>query len=372
MNNSKTLLSRTLTYLESLVGSDTQNPPRRVDSSSPIFCFLKENLPEFDFKIYDAGDGCIALLAVRGNPKLLFNFHIDTVPIADGWQSNPFILKVRDNKAYGLGACDIKGASACMLTAANATNSDLALLFSSDEEFGSSAAIKHFLSFKHNFESVIVAEPTNGGAVCAHRGIESATITFQGKSGHASSLDALKFNAIHHASKWISNSIDWIAAQAFQFENLKGLPFNAGKINGGIKANMVASECEVSFGFRPLPGTNVEALINQLKIAAPNDAEVTIKSSFSGPALPATHSLFDEEVRKAKALINSLNLPLAEPVNFWTEASLFSRSGLTSIVYGPGDINQAHTANEWVELKQLEEVTNQYIEIIENTGQKNG
>ncbi|MDQ7050386.1 MAG: acetylornithine deacetylase [Enterobacterales bacterium] len=350
-------------HLKQLVAFDTQNPPREFHACSPIIEYLKANLTGFHFDIIDAGDGCLALLAVRGQPDILFNFHIDTVPVAKGWSSDPFELIEQGDRLVGLGACDIKGASACMLVAANQTQGDLALLFSTDEEAGTSLAVKAFLKTCHGFKKVIVSEPTKAAAVVAHRGIQTAVAYFNGISGHASEARALKDNAIHKAGHWIAKVTEWIEQQSDQVENLSGVPFNIGTIEGGIKANMIASDCQTKFGFRPLPGQSSSLLLELFSDLA---GGAKIEAGFFGPSLPAANQDFQSAMQTAKDFALNCGLPLGPAVNFWTEASLFSEAGLTALVYGPGDIAQAHTANEWVAIEQLEQVLNNYITIIEN------
>ena len=357
-------------HLRELVSFDTQNPPRRIDQNSDIFKYLSDNLQGFQLSFIDAGDGCLSLFAVRGKPDLLFNFHIDTVPIADGWDSHPHQLIQQDGKLVGLGACDIKGASACMLSAVNQTNGDIALLFSSDEEHGSSEAIKKFLTTAHGFKKVIVAEPTMAKSVGAHRGIQTATAYFTGIPGHASEARAFTDNAIHKAGKWIDNTLSWVSQQNQKVENLSGLPFNIGTINGGVKANMIASDCELKFGFRPLPGQDSQLILQSLEGLANKEGseissnDIEIKAGFFGPCLPAANQNFEMSTLNAEQLTNELGLEKGDAVNFWTEASLFSQAGLTALVYGPGNIAQAHTANEWVEIIQLQKVEKTYIQYL--------
>jgi len=355
-------------HLQSLVSFDTQNPPRKINSESELFIYLKESLSGFDFRIIDAGDGCLSLLAARGKPELLFNFHIDTVPIADGWKSDPFKLEQSQDALIGLGACDIKGAAACMLSAVNKTQGGVALLFSSDEEHGSSQAIKKFLTIEHGFKKVVVAEPTSAKAVLAHRGIQTATISFSGKPGHASDARALNDNAIHKAGKWIASATKWISEQSDSIDNLVGIPFNIGTIEGGIKVNMIASQCKLKFGFRSLPGqssADVLSCLEKIKVEGLNPSDIKLDAGFFGPCLPAANQEVKQAMNAAYEFSNELNIELGEAVNFWTEASLFSQAGLTALVFGPGDIAQAHTANEWVDIEQLKKVEQSYINILE-------
>lgn len=359
--------TKTFQHLESLVGFDTRNPPRNINHESPIFSYLESHLPGFSFETIDAGDGCLSLLAKRGKPELLFNFHIDTVPIADGWQSDPFKLIQQEDKLIALGACDIKGAAACMLSAVGQSDGDVALLFSSDEEHGSSQAVKKFLTTAHGFNQVIVAEPTKVKAVVAHRGIQTAVAEFSGKPGHASEARALFDNAIHKSGEWMAAAIQWVKEQKEQVENLTGLPFNIGTIEGGIKANMIASKCELKFGFRPLPGQDSSLVLETLRQLADEKTVVKILPGFFGPCLPAANQPFEAAMENAKEFALGLGIEIGEAVNFWTEASLFSQAGLTAFVFGPGDIAQAHTANEWVEITQLQKVEETYIHLLKKS-----
>ena len=112
--------------------------------------------------------------------------HLDTVPDSPHWSASPFELRVGDDRATGLGACDIKGAAAAMLAVAQAGEGDCAFLFSTDEEANDARCVPAFVKQPHDYEAVIVAEPTRGEAVLAHRGINSVRMRFAGRAGHAS------------------------------------------------------------------------------------------------------------------------------------------------------------------------------------------
>ena len=137
----------------------------------------------------------ISLLAVRGAPRTVFNFHLDTVPVAEGWSRDPLTLAIDRERATGLGACDIKGALAAMLAAASHTQADLAILVTSDEEAGNSCCVREFLAQEPAFDSAIVAEPTRCRAVLSHRGILSGSAVFTGITGHASGEGARMLNS---------------------------------------------------------------------------------------------------------------------------------------------------------------------------------
>lgn len=382
------LLDATLDHLRALVGFDTRNPPRAIDTGG-IFDYLRAQLPGFAVTVTDFGAGAVSLHAVRGTPRYLFNVHLDTVPDSPAWTADPHTLRVTDKHAIGLGACDIKGAAAALLAVANASDGDMALLFSTDEEANDPRCIAGFLRAfpplpsgegrgegtgeagrsgepepspptplpkgEGCYQAVIVAEPTKGEVVLAHRGIQSVLMRFAGHAGHASGEQKAGDSALHQAVRWGDAALDFVAAQSHErFGGLTGLRFNIGRIEGGIKANMIAPTAEVRFGMRPLPTMHPDTLLQQLRaLAEPEPAH--FEETFRGPSLPAGDTAGAEERRlAARDIADELELPVGNAVDFWTEAALFSAAGHLAFVYGPGDIAQAHSADEWVELDQLQ------------------
>ncbi len=347
------LLPRVLEHLGKLVSFDTRNPPRRIGTG--IFDYIRAQLPDFRCTLQDHGDGALSLLAVRGRPTRVFNVHLDTVPSSPQWSADPLTLRVAGNRAVGLGACDIKGAAAGLVAAANATSGDAAFLFSSDEEANDPRCIEAFLGAAHGYAEAIVAEPTRCEAVIAHRGISSVLLRFKGEAGHASGAGALEASALHQAMRWGSRALDMVEGESHRrFGGLTGLRFNIGKVEGGIKANVIAPDTEVRFGFRPLPSQDIDELHLRFGACAAAGVLERYEETFRGPPLPAGDVATAEEHRLlARDLADELQLPIGNAVDFWTEASLFSRAGMTAIVYGPGDIAQAHAADEWVSLRQL-------------------
>ncbi|MFD0738564.1 acetylornithine deacetylase [Lysobacter koreensis] len=360
------MLDSVLSHLEALVSFDTRNPPREIGTGG-VFDYLRAQLPGFRIDVVDHGEGAVSMLAVRGNPTRVFNVHMDTVPSSPAWSADPLTLRVTADRAIGLGACDIKGAAAGLLAAAATTRSDAAFLFSTDEEANDARCIAAFLGREHGFSEAIVAEPTMCEAVLAHRGISSVLMTFRGSAGHASGANAMQASALHQAMRWGSRALDFVDSQSHQrFGGLTGLRFNIGKIEGGIKANMIAPSAEVRFGFRPLPSMSIDALHEHLGTLAEAGAVDRYEETFRGPSLPAGGVAAAEERRlEARDLADALELPIGNAVDFWTEASLFSAAGMTALVYGPGDIAQAHTADEWVALEQLERAALTYQRLLD-------
>jgi acetylornithine deacetylase len=364
------VLDTVLRHLEALVSFDTRNPPRHIGTGG-IFDYIRAQLPGFACTLTDHGDGAVSLLAVRGAPKRVFNVHLDTVPSSEAWSADPLRLRVDGERAVGLGACDIKGAAAALIAAANATPGDAAFLFTTDEEANDARCIDAFLRSTHGFSEAIIAEPTRCEAVLAHRGISSVLLRFHGQAGHASGAGALQASALHQAMRWGSRALDFVESQSHQrFGGLTGLRFNIGRVEGGIKANVIAPSAEVRFGFRPLPSQDIDELHATFGACAEAGALERYEETFRGPSLPAGDIATAEEQRlAARDLADELGLPIGNAVDFWTEASLFSRAGLTAFVYGPGDIAQAHTADEWVALDQLHRYTASIVRILQGAAQ---
>lgn len=367
----KTTRDRLLRHLQALVACDTRNPPRAGQGIDALFAHVRASLPSgFDVVERDLGDGCRWLHARRvvagSDPRDVpcVNVHIDTVPKEEGWSRDPFALDVitieGEARAVGLGACDIKGAVAAFLVAAEDTSGPAELLLTSDEEAGSSKCVRTFCA-EHDVQGrlMLVAEPTQGRAVCAHRGIGTGVVTFNGVAGHASQQRALTDSAVAEAVRFCAAALDVAAADDNRIR------LNLGRIEGGTKANMIASSCLLRFGVRPPPEHMPEVVLERLQ-ALLQPGRATFERGFLAPALPAPFGTRTVEEARARSRARAAALGLApgEDVDFFTEAAFFSAAGADAVVFGPGDIAQAHTADEWVRVSELEDVARAYAAII--------
>jgi acetylornithine deacetylase len=344
-------LNLILNHLQFLVQQDTTNPPRLISKNDPLFTHLSAHFIQegFEVRIQDYGLGRVAFWAQRGHPQILFNVHLDTVPIEGEWTHDPLDCTVSSGKVYGRGVCDIKGAAACLMALAEETQSDMAVLFTTDEEGTNSCCVNSFLdeSDLTHIHQVIVAEPTKCKAVANHRGYVSAQGVFKGDNGHSSSSNALFGNAIHRMTLWLFQALDEAKSHCND-HNPSGICFNTGVCHGGTKNNMIASDCSLSFSFRAPSGVSSHSLYNSLTQSLHSD-HAEWKLNFLGPSLPENLS----QSESIESFCQKHLLETSESVDFWTEASLFSQKGLPAIVLGPGDIEQAHTVDEWVSLEQL-------------------
>lgn len=355
-----------LDHLTALVAFDTRNPPRRIDGDSAIFGYCSEAVGDgFEVCIQDHGDGHVSWYARRGKPKVLFNVHLDTVPAGDAWTSDPHQLRLSDGRAYGLGACDIKGAAAVLLALAETGPENLAMLFTSDEEGAGGCCVANFLNSgaTEPFDQVIVAEPTSCRAVLAHRGFLSVKTRFRGTPGHSSESRALSENANHRMARWAAKALE-VGERRKKGPGDPGSCLNIGIVDGGTKSNVIAGHAFVHWSARLKPGDSNDGFLEEIRACADGDAEVEWEVPFKGEPLPAA----GENDESAGTFCTRHGLPVGDPVNFWTEASLFSAAGLPSIVLGPGDIAQAHVNDEWVTPQQLETAYELYGRVVKGDG----
>jgi acetylornithine deacetylase len=352
-------LDGVLGHLERLVAFDTQNPPRSLDAASPIFDWIADVLgPAFDIELTDHGKGRVSMLAARGEPSLLFNVHLDTVPVIEGSRFPPLELTRDGERIYGRGSCDIKGAAACLLEIARHSDKPMALLFTTDEEGASGCCVAEFVKTTRSreFSQVVVAEPTDCQAVTTHRGYLSVKGEFAGRSGHSSDPRALADNALHKLSAWVAAAV----VEAAEMEGTGRRPcFNVGEVHGGIKSNIIADRANIHWSARLAPGDSNPAFLKTMT-ALDHGESAQWHVPFSGPPLP-TGGL---DTSESEAFVEQHGLKAGPAVDFWTEASLFAQSGLSAIVLGPGNIAQAHVMDEWVSIEQLQRALDIYSQLV--------
>lgn len=359
------MINKILKHLDFLIQQDTQNPPRKIHQEDVLFVQLTKHFESngFAVELTDLSDGHVIFYARKGNPDFLFNVHLDTVPVTastiDDWQQDPFKLSIVGDKAYGRGSCDIKGAAACLMTIAEDCD-DLALVFTTDEEGANGCCVQSFIDNNDlsQYKQVIIAEPTNSQAVVSHRGYLSSQVEFKGVCGHSSMAIALKENAIHKSNAWLSKALNYANKHVSQ-NNPAGLCFNVGVIKGGEKNNMIAETVNLNFSSRVPSGLSSKQVFEELK-QLDGDTNSSWNASMMAPPLPAD----GQNDIKSLDFCENHAIKVAETVDFWTEAALFSQAGFPAIVLGPGDIKQAHTIDEWVTVSQLKKTYQIYVEVI--------
>ena len=298
--------------------------------------------------------------------------HTDVVPVdRQEWQSDPFTLTRRGDRLYGRGTADMKSFLALALAAAPLFRDGarpVHLAFSYDEEvgcIGAPAMIREIAAHVPRVAAVVVGEPTNMEVVSAHKAISTWIITVTGHEAH-SSLTHLGVSA-NMAAIRLMHSLSQLAERLRQEAPPSAAPFmpphatlTIGQINGGTAVNILARECVFAFDLRCPPGLEPDQLIAPfLREAAELDAE--LKQRFPECGVSAVRrsgapALAPEADGDAEPLVRRLagdNGP-ARAASYAAEAGQFQQAGFSTVICGPGSIEQAHQPDEFIELTQIE------------------
>jgi len=294
------------------------------------------------------------VMARWGAPKILLNVHIDTVPSGEGWTSDPHKLKREGERIIGLGTSDIKGAAACILAAIEDTApKDVAIVFSGDEEHGSEimpAIIErgHYGGAK----MAIVCEPTCCQVGQRHRGMLALSAEFTGRGGHSSLADVTK-RPLLEASRLAAAFGDY-GDEHLEFGDApyKGLCLNIGDIENDGSYNVIPTRSKLWVSMRPPPGDSVSARREALLAIAAD-----IKPKAEMDVIVALEPFATKDIAAFESIYKTT--PVID-LQFWTEAALLSEAGLNVVVYGPGDVEQAHKPNEYVTESHLMTATTVY------------
>jgi acetylornithine deacetylase len=353
--------------LAELVAFDTQNPSGDERSMVQWLANQLETLGAARVEAFAAGAHHGVYAVFGASPSLLLNAHVDTVPANTGFTSRPHDLVLRGSRLQGLGAADTKGAIACILAALETCRKagrpirDVGVLFSGDEELGG-LVMRDFLDSgrARGLTHAIVCEPTECRIGVRHRGIAAATATARSPGGHSSRADHLPAPIVATARAAVALHA-W--GQRYRGQGppgYEGLCVNVAAIDGGVAFNVVPTHAVLTLSFRPWPGADVHALLEEAKAeasaaAAPDALEWEV--TFANPPLAT---------RDAAAFARWLPGPVGDPIDlqFWTEAALLSSAGIDAVVFGPGGIAQAHAPDEYVEIAQLVGAYEAFLRIV--------
>lgn len=323
---------------------------------------------------HDESRGKANLFATIGQGKpggVVLSGHTDTVPWdGQAWTVDPLGGELKDGRLYGRGSADMKGWIGLVVAQAAAwQQADLPhaihFAFSYDEEVGGFGAMNLIADLKEAGIApriCIIGEPTEMVPAIAHKGVHRWRCCVRGKAAH-SSLTPFAVNSIEAAARLVGH----ITALADELRDTEprqagfDVPYTTAAVcrfEGGIADNVVPEECRFHYEFRDLPGADASALQQRVRAYAatlePAMKAVEPSAGFSFESfasMPAFRAKLEEPaVQLALRLADSQRTTL---VAFGTEAGLFQRAGMSTVVCGPGSIQQAHQADEFVSLAQL-------------------
>ncbi len=358
--------------LARLVGFDTTS----AKSNLHLIAFVEAYLGEHGIasERVPNEDGTKSSLFATIGPKdgggIGLSGHTDVVPVeGQNWHTDPFTLTGRDGRLYGRGACDMKAFVACMLAIvptlmARPLKTPVHLIFSYDEEVGCTGVRPLIAELGRSLpkpRAVIVGEPTSMQVVDAHKGIHGFRTEVTGREAH-SSMPQLGVNAVSYAAELVVELTRLANEMRTRKDGPRFTPpfttVHAGPIHGGVVRNIVPRHCTLLWEFRAVPATDpaeitqrfdafAQSLLPAMRAVAPETGIETIATS-QVPAL-----LADGGSDAISLALKLAGQNATGAVSYGTEAGLFANAGCPAVVCGPGDIAQAHSADEFVAEEQL-------------------
>jgi acetylornithine deacetylase len=363
--------------LAELVRRPSVNPMGRTDLppdilyESRVTGFLEHefrNMP-VEFRRQAVAPGRDNIVATYTPPTpapftVLFEAHQDTVPV-DAMTIDPFGANVENGKLYGRGACDVKAGVAVMLAALGrlvrekpAGSARVIVAFTVDEENGG-LGVSELMKSGVRADYAVVAEPTLLNIVNAHKGVARWHLETTGRACHSSRPEE-GVNAAYRMARLLRG----VEAYAEKLRALTPDPvlgprtISVGRVAGGVSPNTVPDFCRADVDRRLLPGETFETATADLEafLRARPDVDFPFTLTQSSPGCsPLSPEPSVELVKRFGAVIDSVvGKHTVHPVPFGTDASRIAITGVPAIVFGPGDIAQAHTKDEWIDLAQLE------------------
>ncbi|WP_315899521.1 MULTISPECIES: acetylornithine deacetylase [Roseovarius] len=368
------LLDSTSRILGDLIGFPTISTDPNIDLINSIANRL--DMVGARVEIFPDPSGQKANLFATIGPErdggIVLSGHSDVVPVADqDWASNPFDMLEHDGLLYGRGTCDMKGfIAACLAMAPQyaALNPDrpLHFAFTHDEETGcfGARALAHTLRAKGLTPGVaIVGEPTMMRVIEGHKGCYEYTTRFSGLAGHGSAPDR-GVNAVEYAVRYIARLLDLkhalrARAPADSLFEPPWTTINTGRLAGGVAHNVIPSEAVVDWEMRPVQTSDADFVKDSLKTyieqeLLPAMRAVDPESDIVTEVIGEVEGLIPTTDNEARTIVSELTgANHAECVAFGTEAGIFQSLGMSAVICGPGSIEQAHKADEFVALDQL-------------------
>ena len=364
-----------LEMLEKLVSFDSVSR----NSNLPIINFIKDYLSNHGVKselVYNEEKTKANLFANVGPNEpggVILSGHTDVVPVdGQNWATDPFKIIERESKIYGRGTCDMKGFNAICLALVPemikaGLKNPIQLAFSYDEEVGCVGAPYMIQKMRQSLpiaKAVIVGEPTMMKSVDGHKASIGIDTEVTGYEVHSSLLPT-GVSAIMNAAKlvnWITNKTETHQKQTPRDEDKMFVPpfttLHVGQMSGGTASNITSKKCNFTMDIRCLPTDDGEALVKEYTAYAELIKEDMKKTRSEADVLVSRHhwvpGLKPENNGEADNLVRKLTgNNSTSKVSYGTEAGQFQQAGYSSIICGPGSIEQAHQANEYLDKKQL-------------------
>lgn len=320
----------------------------------------------FEIEIFEVpgypGKFNLVATAGKGPDGLVLSGHTDTVPFDEGrWSQSPFKLTEKDQKLFGLGSCDMKSFFAFVIEVVRELDlgklkKPLIIIATADEESSMCGAKALKPKYVKLGRYTIIGEPTDLKPIRMHKGIMMEAIRLTGKSGHSSD-PGLGNNALEGMHQVIAELLQWRNELQQQYRNaafaIEVPTLNLGHIHGGDNPNRICADCELHIDLRPLPGMQIDDLRNELSTRLHTkiqDSGLALEFIPLFDGIPSMETPAESMIVKAAEEMTGHR---ARAVAFGTEGPFFNDMNMETIILGPGSIDQAHQADEFLALNQI-------------------
>ena len=313
----------------------------------------------------------VARLSPTGSPRhrIVLAPHLDTVGGAE-MPGQLFSPRRERGRLFGRGACDTKGSVAAMLSALvtlavsgrRPEKTEVLLVGLVDEECGQ-AGSRAWVAAGLKADLAIVGEPTRLRVVTAHKGVLWLRLETRGKAAHGARPE-LGVNAIHAMARVVdAMETDYAARLRRRRHPLLGRPtVNVGSIEGGRQPNIVPAHCVISLDRRTLPGETDAGVLREIReVLSRRQLRARITSLQSASCLPLETSA---QLPLVEQFLRSIGQRALAGADYFSDAGVLAEGGTPSVVFGPGDIAQAHTPDEWIEVKQLDRAKDMLVRFL--------
>jgi len=380
-------LARTRDILRDLIAFPTVSSDSNLDMIDYLAGRLGDLGARLDIFHDETGKkaNLFATIGPDADGGILLSGHTDVVPVTDqNWSHDPFEMVAQDSRLYGRGACDMKGFIAAVLAKAptfkdRVSTRPLHFSFTYDEETGCIGAgnLAEDLIEKGVRPAIaIIGEPTSMRIIEGHKGCYEYSTHFHGLEGHGSAPDA-GVNAVEYAVRYVAHLIELKSElQSRAPDNSRFQPpwttVNVGGLSGGVAHNVIASHAQVDWEMRPVQSADATFVKDSLRALCRDQLLPAMRAVFPEAAIKletigevdGLEPTDDNLAREIVAELTGANS--ADTVAFGTEAGIFQKLGMDVVVCGPGSIDQAHKADEFVSEDQLE----QCLTMLERLSQK--
>lgn len=374
-------------YLRDLIKIQTENPPGNEEKAAEYVAgqLAKYGISSELQRLGANRANLIASIGPKEGRNVILTGHLDVVPPGEGWKTDPWKLTFSGDSCYGRGVSDMKAGLAAMMSAFiqiklqdTLKNTCLMLVFTCDEEIhgmGTRCFLEQYRP-KGNAR-VIIGEPTSMGIQIAHRGVIRLKLQALGRQAHSAAPED-GCNAVHALGRLMAGVEEYHRQrQGIHIPPLPPPTASCTMIQGGVKDNVIPPAAECTIDCRTVPGDSPEKLMGELReildrIELPKGASFQLSPILEMPPGVTDRGCKTVDLAKRAYIDIMREEPLVKDFPACSDMPQFTRLGLEAILWGPGDIKEAHKVNESLKIAELHNMAALYRQFVLHSDKEDG